>query len=83
MGLGKGNPLDALRKTWAAEKARGYDFSDFEAALSLRTRPESVDPFGGKGKLEEIGGLFGQGLRSSQNEGSPLLQRCAEHYGNR
>ena len=70
MGLGKGNPLDALRKTWAAEKARGYDFSDFEAALSLRTRPE-------------IGGLFGQGLRSSQNEVSPLLQRCAEHRGDR
>ncbi|MBE0568876.1 MAG: hypothetical protein IH577_04295 [Deltaproteobacteria bacterium] len=30
---GKGNPLDALRKAWAAEKARGYDFTDFEAAL--------------------------------------------------
>jgi len=30
---GKGNPLDALRNAWAAEKARGYDFSDFEAAL--------------------------------------------------
>jgi endonuclease III len=30
---GKGNPLDALRKAWAAEKARGYNFSDFEAAL--------------------------------------------------
>ncbi|HLN91123.1 MAG TPA: hypothetical protein VK429_04625 [Patescibacteria group bacterium] len=30
---GKENPLDALRKTWAAEKARGYMFGDFEAAL--------------------------------------------------
>jgi endonuclease III len=30
---GKGIPLDALRKVWAAEKARGYNFSDFEAAL--------------------------------------------------
>jgi len=30
---GKGNPLDALRKAWAAEKARGYIFGDFEAAL--------------------------------------------------
>jgi len=30
---GKGNPVDALRKVWAAEKARGYEFSDFEAAL--------------------------------------------------
>ena len=30
---GKGNPLDALRKAWAAEKARGYLFGDFEAAL--------------------------------------------------
>ena len=30
---GKGNPLDALRLAWAAEKARGYNFSDFEAAL--------------------------------------------------
>lgn len=33
LAKGKGNPLDALRKTWAAEKARGYNFSDFEAAL--------------------------------------------------
>jgi len=33
LAKGKGNPLDALRKAWAAEKARGYDFSDFEAAL--------------------------------------------------
>jgi len=30
---GKGNPLDALRKAWAAEKAHGYIFGDFEAAL--------------------------------------------------
>ncbi|MGZ9197326.1 MAG: hypothetical protein ACXW4I_12975 [Candidatus Deferrimicrobiaceae bacterium] len=30
---GKGNPMDALRKAWAAEKARGYIFGDFEAAL--------------------------------------------------
>jgi len=30
---GKGNPLDALRKAWAAENASGYNFSDFEAAL--------------------------------------------------
>ena len=29
----KGNPLDALRKAWAAEKACGYIFGDFEAAL--------------------------------------------------
>ena len=33
LAKGKGNPLDALRKAWAAEKARGYNFSDFEAAL--------------------------------------------------
>lgn len=30
---GKGNPVDTLRKVWAAERARGYEFSDFEAAL--------------------------------------------------
>ncbi|HZW36753.1 MAG TPA: hypothetical protein VFF01_07395 [Candidatus Deferrimicrobiaceae bacterium] len=29
----KGDPMDALRKVWAAEKARGYLFSDFESAL--------------------------------------------------
>ena len=33
LAKGKGNPLDALRKAWAAEKARGYNFSDFETAL--------------------------------------------------
>jgi len=33
LAKGKGIPLDALRKVWAAEKARGYNFSDFEAAL--------------------------------------------------
>ena len=33
LAKGKGNPLDALRKAWAAQKARGYNFSDFEAAL--------------------------------------------------
>ena len=39
--------------------------------LSVRTRPEFVDHFGGRSRLEEIGGLFGQGLRSAQNEVSP------------
>jgi endonuclease III len=33
LAKGKGNPLGALKKAWAAEKARGYNFSDFEAAL--------------------------------------------------
>lgn len=33
LSKGKGNPLDALRKAWAMEKARGYDFTDFETAL--------------------------------------------------
>jgi len=33
LAKGKGSPLDALRKAWAAQKARGYNFSDFEAAL--------------------------------------------------
>jgi endonuclease III len=30
---GKGNPLDALRNAWGAERASQYRFSDFEAAL--------------------------------------------------
>jgi endonuclease III len=30
---GKGDPKDALRKAWAADPAREYRFSDFEAAL--------------------------------------------------
>lgn len=33
LAKGKADPLDALRKAWAAEKARGYDFGDFETAL--------------------------------------------------
>jgi len=35
LGFVKGNenPLDALRNAWAAEKARGYIFGDFETAL--------------------------------------------------
>jgi len=33
LAKGKGNPLDALREAWAMEKASGYDFTDFEAAL--------------------------------------------------
>jgi endonuclease III len=30
---GKADPMDALRKAWAANQAREYRFSDFEAAL--------------------------------------------------
>lgn len=30
---GKGDPKEALRKSWAAGKAGGYTFGDFEAAL--------------------------------------------------
>lgn len=33
IATGKGNPLGALRIAWSAEKAGGYDFTDFEAAL--------------------------------------------------
>ncbi len=30
---GKRDPKEALRKAWAADEAKGYSFSDFEAAL--------------------------------------------------
>jgi endonuclease III len=30
---GRGNPMEALGRVWAAEPAGGYDFRDFEAAL--------------------------------------------------
>jgi endonuclease III len=35
LGIVRGNedPLDALRKAWAADKAPGFGFGDFEAAL--------------------------------------------------
>ncbi len=28
-----GDPMDALKREWAADRARGYEFGDFEAAL--------------------------------------------------